>query len=118
MVQFSPDNKLGLGKVKKLIRESTVEHMILENSIIVKAKDQISCNLDGETVILNLKYGKYYGLNAVGFRIWNLLQEPKTVNEIRDYILSEYEVDLESFDRDLLTLIQQLLAANLIEVKE
>ncbi len=48
--------------------------------------------------------GVYYGLNAVGASIWNLLQQPRTVSEIRDAILGEYEAEPQQCERDLLTL--------------
>ncbi len=87
-------------------------------SIVVVSKDQVSADLTGEAAILDLKSGVYYGLDAVGARIWDLLQEPKTVNDIRDAILEEYDVEPERCERDLLTLLQELAAAGLIEARD
>ena len=95
----------------------TGEQTILDNSIIVAVKDQVSAELAGEVVILNLKSGIYYGLNAVGARIWELVKGPKRVDEIRDTILAEYDVEPKRCQRDLLTLLQELRAKELIEVK-
>ena len=95
-----------------------MERMISMNSSVVATSEQASSDLEGEAVILNLKSGAYYGLNAVGASIWNLLQEPRTVSEIRDTLLAEYEVDSEQCDRELLALLQQLEAEGLIEVKD
>ena len=86
-------------------------------SIVVAVRDQVSADLAGEAAILNLKSGVYYGLNAVGARIWSLIQEPKTVKDIRDTILNEYDVDPERCESDLLQLLQQLAAEGLIEVE-
>ena len=92
--------------------------MISTSSVVVAAKDQVSSDLGEEVVILNLKKGVYYGLDAVGAQIWNLIQEPKAVNEIRDVLLDEYEVEPEHCERDLLTLLEELTAENLIEVRD
>ena len=81
------------------------------------AKDQVSSDLGGEVAILDLKAGVYYGLDAVGARIWSLIQEPRTVNEIRDILLEEYEVEPERCERDLLVLLQRLADEGIIEVK-
>lgn len=89
---------------------------VLEYSSIVAAKDQVSSDLSGEAVVLNLKSGKYYGLNAVGARIWNLIQEPRTLNDIRNVIMEEYEVEPERCEREILNLLQELAAEGLIEV--
>ena len=82
------------------------------------AKDQVSSDLGEEVAILNLKNGVYYGLDAVGARIWSLIQEPKTVNEILDVLLDEYEVEPERCERDLLTLLEELVAENLVEARD
>lgn len=81
------------------------------------AKDQVSSDLGGEVAILDLKAGVYYGLDAVGARIWSLIQEPRTVNEIRDILLEEYEVEPERCERDLLALLQRLADEGIIEVE-
>ena len=91
---------------------------VSEHSTVVAAKDQVSSDLGKEVAILDLKAGVYYGLDAVGARIWNLLQEPRTVNEIRDIILKEYDVAPERCERDLLALLRRLAAEGLIEVKD
>ena len=91
--------------------------MNLAYSSVVASKDQVSSDLGGEAVILNLKSGVYYSLNEVGVSIWNLIQQPKTVDEIRNAILAEYEVEPEQCDHDLLKLLQELVTVGLIEVK-
>ena len=91
--------------------------MVSISSSVVATSEQASSDLEGEAVILNLKSGAYYGLNAVGARIWNLLQEPRTVSEIRDTLLAEYEVEPQQCDRELLALLQQLEAEGLIELR-
>jgi len=93
-----------------------LNHRISGNSIVVAVKDQVSADLAGEAAILNLKSGVYYGLNPVGARIWNLIQEPRGVNEIRDVLLSEYEVKADRCERDLIELLQKLADESLIEV--
>lgn len=92
--------------------------MISTSSVVVAAKDQVSSDLGEEVAILNLKNGVYYGLDAVGARIWNLIQEPKAVNEILDVLLDEYEVEPEHCERDLLALLEKLVAENLVEARD
>ena len=78
---------------------------------------QVSTNLDGEIVILDANSGQYYGLDEVGGTIWNLIQEPKTVIEVRDAILTEYEVETEQCEQDLFALFKDLATRGLIELK-
>jgi coenzyme PQQ synthesis protein D (PqqD) len=91
---------------------------ISDRTVVVAAKDQVSCDLAGEAAILNIKSGIYYGLDPVGARIWNLMQEPREVVDIQNAITSEYEVEPEQCARDLVGLLEKLLAEGLIEVKD
>ena len=90
--------------------------MISTSSVVVAAQDQVSSDLGEEVVILQLRNGVYYGLDEVGARIWDLIQEPRTVNEIRDLLLDEYDVEPERCERDLLALLEELVAEGLVEV--
>ena len=91
--------------------------MVSGDSTVVAAKDQVSSDLGGEVAILDLKAGVYYGLDAVGARIWSLIQKPRTVNEIRDILLEEYEVEPERCEHDLLALLRRLADEGLVEVR-
>jgi hypothetical protein len=59
--------------------ELAVDRAISVDSTVMTAKDQVSSDLGDEVAILDLKGGTYYGLDAVGARIWNLIQKPRTV---------------------------------------
>lgn len=86
-------------------------------SIVVVSGDQLASAVGGETVILGLKAGRYYGVDAVGARIWQLLQEPRRVEEIRDQVVAEYDVEPSVCEADLLKLLDRMHDAQLIEVR-
>jgi hypothetical protein len=60
----------------------------------------------------------YYGLNPVGGRIWNLIQQPRTVNELTDILLAEYEITPEACLTEVLTLLQDLSEHNLLVITD
>ena len=91
---------------------------ISDRSIVVALKGQVTSDLAGEVAILNVKSGAYYGLDPVGARIWSLVQEPRSVADIQNAIISEYDVGPEQCARDLSSLLEKLLAEGLIEVQE
>lgn len=88
------------------------------NSVVVASREQVSCELGPEAAILNMKNSVYYGLNPVGASIWRLLQEPRSIGEIRDAIANEYEVEKERASKDLLRLVKELVAEGLVEMAE
>jgi len=69
-----------------------------------------------ETVILDLGSGTYYGLDPVGARIWQLMSEGKTLQEICDTMLDEYDVTREALERDVVELAEKLLEQKLISI--
>ncbi|MBW4596890.1 MAG: PqqD family peptide modification chaperone [Brasilonema angustatum HA4187-MV1] len=94
----------------------SLNYKISESSIVVAAVEQISSDLGGEAVILNLKSGVYHGLNEIGARIWNIIQQPKVVNDIKQTLLEEYEVEPKVCMRDILALLEELKAVDLVKV--
>lgn len=87
------------------------------NSVVVASKDQMASEIGGETVILGLTAGRYYGLDAVGARIWQLIQTPAAVADVQRAIVAEYEVDPVRCEADLVLLLEKLLQAGLVEVR-
>jgi hypothetical protein len=83
----------------------------------VAARDQVTADLADEVVMLDLESGMYYGLDAVGARIWNLIQEPKVVNAVRDILLQEYQVDPDRCERELLAFLREMAVHGLVEVQ-
>jgi hypothetical protein len=89
---------------------------LTDQSRIVAAKNQVSCDLAGEAAILNLNNGRHYGLDSVGARIWSLVQEPKTFSELCAAMLAEYDVEPAQLESDLRALLHQLAENELIAV--
>jgi Coenzyme PQQ synthesis protein D (PqqD) len=90
--------------------------LISQNAIVSVSQDQVSSDLAGESVILNLKNGTYYGLNELGSVIWEFIQEPKTVADICANILQDYEVDAETCSSSVQALLVDLVDAQLVEI--
>ena len=86
------------------------------DTIVVAETEAISTDLDGEIVILDTSKGIYYGLDAVGASIWNLIQQPVTLREVRDAVLQEYDVEAAICERDLMTLIGSLSSNSLVRI--
>ena len=77
-------------------------------------QEVIARQVGDETVMLDLAKGTYYGLDPVGARMWQLLLEGKTLAEVCDVIADEYDVSRDSLERDLLSLVDSLVAHGLI----
>ena len=87
------------------------------DSWVAASDDQVHHQVGGEALILGLTQGTYYGMNQVGTRTWELLQEPIVVASIRDKIVADFEVDPDDCARDLLAFLTELLDQALIELR-
>ncbi len=87
------------------------------HSIVVAATEQVSCPLGEESAILNLKNSVYYGLDPVGARVWKLLQQPRSIGQLRDAVIDEYDVEPHRCEADLLELLEKMRAEGLIDVR-
>ena len=89
---------------------------ITRESIVVAAKEQVSCDLDGEAAVLNLATGVYYGLDKVGATIWQHLQTPTAVTTICTALTAEYEIDEDTASADLLSFLDDMMNEGLVEL--
>ncbi len=81
------------------------------------APDVLFRELVGEAVLLDLKTQRYYGLDTIGTRIWQLLSEQKRTDAVYEAMLAEFEVDDTQLRQDLDAFIHELEDAGLIELQ-
>lgn len=71
----------------------------------------------GNAVLLDLAGERYFGLNTVGTRVWQLLATPSTLDAIHRTLCAEFDAPADRIEHDLLALVEQLQSAGLIEVE-
>jgi hypothetical protein len=85
-------------------------------STVVASKRQVSVELHGEIVILELDSGVYYGLTHVGRSIWSRLAQPTSVAALCLSLMEEYEVELEQCRLETLAFLNQMASYGLVEI--
>ena len=93
------------------------EKQLMANSVIVRSSELVSSDIDGEVVMMSIENGKYYGLDKVGSRIWEVLENPLSVSELIDQLLVEFEVERETCEKDVMYFLQKLDDDNMLEIK-
>ena len=87
------------------------------DSTVLASPQQVSCSVAGEAVVLSMRDGEYYGLNEVGSSIWQLIQQPRTLREVRDSLLEEYlGIDPHECEHAVLAFVTELLSLSLAEL--
>ena len=92
--------------------------MKLETRKLCISTEALSQEVNGETVILDLKSESYFGLDEVGTRIWQLLQEHGDVQKTFDVMLDEFDVEEDQLKNDMGALLDEMLEKGLLHIEE
>jgi hypothetical protein len=74
--------------------------------------------LEGEAVVVCLDAGEVFVLNEIGARVMDLLDGRRTLADIRDLLLIEYDVGKAQLEQDLRSYIHELKEAGIIQSSE
>jgi hypothetical protein len=78
--------------------------------------DVLVQELQGESVLLNVQSGRYFGLDEVGTRMWTVLTTTESLRAACDTLAGEYDVEKERLEQDLRVLVEKLVEHGLVEV--
>ena len=82
---------------------------------VVRVSDQVVFKPVGEEmVLLDFQSGMYYGLDPIGVRIWQLIAAQRSLGDIVETLLGEYDVTRETLERDIDALVEELGSRGLI----
>lgn len=78
----------------------------------------IDGELEDSQVMMHLEKGKYFGLNPVGKKIWDMIQQPKRFDEIVENLLREYDVEKERCMSEVKTFLDNAIKNEIIEKQQ
>lgn len=87
---------------------------VTTSTFVRPSADVIFRELETEAVLLDLASGHYFGLNAVGTRVWRLVENGATVDGVIDGIAEEFDADRAEIARDVVELLTELAARTLV----
>jgi hypothetical protein len=87
-----------------------------ENAVVSQAAGLVASDLDEKKVMMNIESGKYFGLDNVGSRIWELIEKPHPVHELILELLKEYDVEENTCRQDVLAFLNKLYDQELIDI--
>jgi Coenzyme PQQ synthesis protein D (PqqD) len=92
----------------------TGDSALLTTSVVTRNGAVVETEIDGEVVALNIETGNCYGLNPVGSRVWNLMSAPIRISDICARLITEYQVQAQTCEEQVMVLLEQLRAEGLI----
>jgi len=94
-------------------KKKSINH---KSKIQRKDQDLISNEIEGELVMMNLKSGKYFGLNLISTRIWELIEKPVSLQQLVSQMSDEYKVTQEKCEEEVSEFILQLKDLKMVKV--
>ena len=76
--------------------------------------DVVAREVGGETMLLDLSSGTYFGLDEVGGRVWQALEDGNSLAEACDRIEADFDVSRDQLEADVLALVGDLLEKGLV----
>lgn len=85
-------------------------------SIITRNEGLITADMDGEKVMLHIENGKYYALDSISSRIWELIEQPQSIACLVEALIKEYAVTRQQCQDDIIAFLQELYSQELIRL--
>jgi hypothetical protein len=98
-----------------LLRKSTAV-VLSASSKIGRNPELLHAAAGDEMVMLSVEAGNYYGLDPIGRRIWDLLDEPARVSDICARLTAEFQVEPEDCEADVLSFLRELAERRIVNV--
>jgi hypothetical protein len=95
-----------------------IENQIFLNHSFVQETGNLVSDMGGEKVMLSVQNGKYYNLGEIGGRIWELIEKPMSVTGLVTALMSEYEVEQDECEEQIISFLKHLLEEGLIRTGE
>lgn len=89
---------------------------ITPKTVISQSKDQVSTDLDNETVLMSIEQGNYYGMDQILSRIWAIIENPVKTSDLIEKLLEEYDISREDCEKDVLKVLNELAKENLLVI--
>jgi hypothetical protein len=86
--------------------------LMMANRVIL-SPDALFQDIDGEGVILDLKSSSYFGVDQVGVRLWQCLQQNPALAPALDQLEAEFEVSRAQLENDIAAFLASLVEAEL-----
>jgi hypothetical protein len=90
---------------------------ISPETVVARQSDALTATVDDDMVMLDLRGSRYFGLDRVGRRIWELLEQPRSVQALCATLEGEFEVSTGTCHDDVVPFLEQLADAQLIELR-
>jgi hypothetical protein len=100
--------------IPKPTKSAAGQRKMNRRTVVVRTKEVIFAEIDGEMALMNTNVGTYIGLDAVGSCIWKLIERPVTVSNLCATLRSQFDVTPVQCEEDVLSFVRKLSEHGLV----
>jgi len=92
----------------------SAEAPIGPDTVVTRSEEPVAVEADRSVVMMSVDQGMYFGLEGTGPRIWALLEQPRSVRQLCEELMREFDVDPAICRREVDTFLKHLRRAQLV----
>lgn len=86
------------------------------DTLVSQMPGMVTTDLDGQKVMMNINHGKYFNLDPIGSRIWELIETPRTFKDLVAMLQAEFEVAEGKCQSDVTAFFNKMKELGIITV--
>jgi hypothetical protein len=102
------------GPFFKMMKTSSARELNGSDVLVRQDDGLLTAEVNGELIGMSVEQGSCYGFNGVGTRIWALLAEPRSLDDLCAQLLTEFDVDADRCRTEVVALLEELRAEGLV----
>jgi hypothetical protein len=87
-----------------------------DDTLVCRGTSVLTGGVSGETVMMNIKSGRYFGLDDIGSAIWQRLEAPRRFGDLVDQLAADYDADPATIMDDVRTLLAEMATYDLVKL--
>lgn len=91
---------------------------LTDSSRLVRDPDLVQTDMDGYTMLMSIESGKFFSINPLGSRIWEILERPARLDAVCQTLLEEFEIEPEQCQEEVVAFLESLLNQRLVRVQD
>ena len=89
---------------------------IADSTIVSRSPSVLTAEVNGETVMMSIEQGQYFGLDDIGSDIWTRLEPPCAFADLIDRLAADYDADRASIATDVRALLETMAERDIVRL--
>jgi hypothetical protein len=85
-----------------------------EATLIRRTASVLTAEIDKQIVMMDIESGRYLGLDDIGSVIWKRLETPRTLGDLVDSLVEDYDAERAVIAQDVRELLKEMATQGIV----